>query len=586
MHREQIVLVLLCLFLLPGVSFRQCLTRLNYKALQLESVLSNVRGSFAQVKELSSVWGHDVRSRYLPRTSPSRGGVVKTQEEALVTSGLMRELLPFGAALFAGTSLSAMTQTLQPLQLLAEAETGFLLYCFMLTQLWLDSPVPIKEWTHDRSWAETWNYALTTVPDAREWFLSWFIDDGEITLRFEDITLQDATDFLTWAMFSSEPSQISADKRQEVAQAVHQIESFTSHSFRMRQPNEQPLRSMRSTIEPLRHFHKPLMFYLVTQGLFGLGLSNEMRRLQFQEHQSGDFKYFLKRAEGATATSTTAAAPIFFLHGVGGLAAYLPLIQGLSQMGRDVVAVEMSYVSLHVSPNVPTIDQHVALLREVRQRHGYADRKVVLIGHSWGTNVMSWLIKASPDAIQTAVFLDPVNFMLHLRDITYAWFYERDRLDSVVVGADGSVARSVPLISVSSVVSLVKTELFAVNALQRPLAWFRNSLFAPELERTGIESLAVVSTNDHIVPHAEVVRHISEHRSSVSAAAGGESCVNVKQLQGADHGGLVFEESFRCTALDLIRETIARGEQRAKGGSRATMSTAESVESAATVFVN
>lgn len=542
--------------------------------LQLGSVLSSVRGTFSQAKEVGQDAVAGLATRYLPRSNPRSihldlydevvlkrrrtGGVaaaVKVQEDdAFFSSALYRELLPFGAALFAGTSLSVLTQTLQPLQILAEAEGGFLLYCFMLTQLWLDSPVPIQNWSHDRSWEETWNHALTTVPDARAWFLSWFIDGP--SLRFEDITHEDAMEFLTWAMFSSELVHLSPSRRQEVQQAVSQIETFTGHKFQTRPEGAAPLRSMRSTIEPLRHFHKPLLFYLVTQGLFGLGLSNEMRRLHFEEHQSGDFKYFLKRAPGVGASS---AAPIFFLHGVGGLAAYLPLVQGLSLMGRDVVAVEMSYVSLHVTPNVPTIDQHVALLREVRQRHGYEDRQVVLIGHSWGTNVMSWLIKACPDSVQTAIFLDPVNFMLHLRDITFSWFYERtgDRLEKV------------PLMSVSSVVSLVKTELFVVYALQRPLAWFRNSLFASELELTGINSLAIVSTNDHIVPHGEVVRHIREHRSSISAEAGAESCVDVKQLMGADHGGLVFEECFRIQALDLIRETIDRGEQRAAVSPRA-----------------
>jgi hypothetical protein len=39
---------------------------------------------------------------------------------------------------------------------------------------------------------------FASVEDPREWFHSWFLEGS-----FEDITRQDAEEFLAWAMFST-----------------------------------------------------------------------------------------------------------------------------------------------------------------------------------------------------------------------------------------------------------------------------------------------------------------------------------------------------------------------------------------------
>jgi len=47
------------------------------------------------------------------------------------------------------------------------------------------------------------------------------------------------------------------------------------------------------------------------------------------------------------------------------------------------------------------------------------------VGHSWGSNIVSWIAQSDPSIVAATIFLDPVCFMLQLRDIPYNWFYKQ-----------------------------------------------------------------------------------------------------------------------------------------------------------------
>ena len=506
----------------------------------------------------------NAQARYIPRAD----GAPRTREkralpkarakgeesEWLSGNQLQRELLPYAVTLFLGSSVSVLFQALEPLELLFGAEGLFLTYCALLYETTMKHPIKPEPWEHDKDWPTMWREVLESVPDAKAWFTSWFLGKDA---SWEAITKEDAASFLSWAMFSTTPEALRVKQRQEVNLAVKQIEAYTQHKFPQRREGAAPLRSMRATIEPLRAVHKPLLFYLVTQGLFGLGMAKELGKMNFEEHWHGDFRYFVhKKKADEHSTTTSGEPPIIFFHGVGGLAAYLPLVRGMTALGRDVVVVEMPYVSLHVAPNVPSIDAHVDLFRALMHSHFSADSKAVLIGHSWGSNVISWLIKAEgAERVSRAVFLDPVCCMLHLKDITFKWFFDSqypENSHATVQKADP------PLVSVASLVTLVKTELFVVNTLQRHLVWHRNELFASTLQDKGIPALVVVSSSDHIVPAVAVLGHVQAHEQAC-AAGGRPSLVRAAMLDGSDHGGMVFEEKFREQTLALIKKELEGG---------------------------
>ena len=69
--------------------------------------------------------------------------------------------------------------------------------------------------------------------------------------------------------------------------------------------------------------------------------------------------------------------------------------------------------------------------------------------------------------------------------------YKGDKEDSMKELVDLEEEDSVSLME--GAMGLVKTELFAVAALQRDFYWFRSALWPSELESCGFKSLVVVS---------------------------------------------------------------------------------------------
>lgn len=441
------------------------------------------------------------------------------------------EAIPFGLEIIIGLTSSLLLDSFLPLEVIFTAESIFLAYITFLRNVWINKPKKLEEGQYDRSWPSIWQSSLESVEDPRVWFASWFLND----IKFEDITLEDAEDFLCWAMYQNIPDAITDKERVELSKSVRQIEEFTNHKF-PRRNGRAPLTSMRSSLEKFKGNHKPLAFYLITQGIFGKVMENDLKAIGFVADASiKPFRYFIKESQ----VREDGLHPVVFMHGVGGMPAYIKLCKSILTKispNHPFILVEMPYVSLHVSPNVPSVDDHVGFLKEVLNKHGY--KKGIFVGHSWGSNIVSWIAQSDPSIVAATIFLDPVCFMLQLRDITYNWFY-RQKEDSQKT-------------LIKSVMGLVKTETFSVNTLQRNLVWFRNIIWPHELQKQNIKTCVIVSSDDHIVPSKEIVRSIEQHNTENP----NDTCIQIHQLDNADHGGMVFDEALREQTTDIIKKFI------------------------------
>jgi pimeloyl-ACP methyl ester carboxylesterase len=270
----------------------------------------------------------------------------------------------------------------------------------------------------------------------------------------------------------------------------------------------------------------------------------------YEHKTAGKLKYWINKT-----SSSKARLPIFFFHGIGGVFSYLKLLSGLNIFGCPIVIVEMPYVSLHVAPHVPTIDEHVTAVEQILDENGFEG--AIIVGHSFGTTVMSWLVQSMPNRIAGAVFLDPVVFMLHLRDISFNWMY----------GSCNNVGHEVSNLGVEDIFGIVKTELFAANAVQRHFYWSRNILWAHDLQDKQVESIVLLSGSDRVVPSLEVARHIQEHNLDLERS-GQQSCIDSEIFETAGHGSLVFEEEFRAKALKSIGVIIEKSHANWRGFSK------------------
>ena len=105
------------------------------------------------------------------------------------------------------------------------------------------------------------------------------------------------------------------------------------------------------------------------------------------------------------------------------------------------------------------------------------------------------------------------------------------------------------------IMSLIKSELFTNHALQRPYVWFRNVLFAHEMEKKPFSTTICLSELDPIVPSDAVREHVLQHRKE-RKAEGLESQVEVKVLPGATHGSFVFEKDYQRSVVGMIQDIV------------------------------
>ena len=193
-----------------------------------------------------------------------------------------KDCVPFLAVLGLATGSSLLSGELLPLFYTVEVEVLFLAVCSLVGAYQFNIPVKHEKQDIDRSWDVLWKNIFNSLPySSEDFFCSWFFD-----VPFDRIRREDAIEFISWAMFSNTPECLSAQQSTEVESIVQQIERETTpkvlrnsisvakmvpsleiatRRFPPRALGEEPLRSMRHSIEPLRWVHKPFGLYLFLQ---------------------------------------------------------------------------------------------------------------------------------------------------------------------------------------------------------------------------------------------------------------------------------------------------------------------------------
>ena len=254
---------------------------------------------------------------------------INKQNQMLTDSKI--EAIPFGLEILIGIVPSLMFRSFTPIIIIFAFELVFFGYISLLRNVWINKPKKLEEELSDRSWSEVWKSSLDSVEDPKKWFSSWYLNDP----KFEDIAREDAEvsslslsslslsslslsssseDFLSWSMYNNVPSAISDQERLELNKSIKQIELYTNHKFPKRE-DRAPLVAMRSSLEKFKGNHKPLAFYLITQGIFGNIMKNDLKTHGFEVDTSiKPFRYFIKKP----AQIQKELHPIVFMHGVGG----------------------------------------------------------------------------------------------------------------------------------------------------------------------------------------------------------------------------------------------------------------------------
>ena len=93
--------------------------------------------------------------------------------------------------------------------------------------------------------------------------------------------------------------------------------------------------------------------------------------------------------------------------------------------------------------------------------------------------------------------------------------------------------------------------------MQRHFTWHRNILFANELHEAGSKSLVILSGADGIVPSEIVRSHIEDYNNALLLDSSTEEVrIETLYLDGASHGGIIFEPRCQEMALNAISSLI------------------------------
>ncbi|KAJ3134706.1 hypothetical protein HK100_003350 [Physocladia obscura] len=311
---------------------------------------------------------------------------------------------------------------------------------------------------------------------------AWFYwSDSKIRLvqsEYGFLRRDNFADWLAWSLFSESSYENLVGNRanskvSEIEEVIESVEKKLGIVF-------QPGRNPKISAVTLNHnivdaYPKPLIFYVVMKGLeiveriflrkFGFRRVSETKNdtLSYWIHTSAS-----KNKLGDQNTQQNSTIPLVFIHGIGvGLFQYLSFASFLVKtQNRPIFLIELPYVSMRLKEKVPTPKQTVQEIERILDSYGY--QKAHVVGHSWGTAVVSWMIKYSTFTA-SAVLLDPIVFFVTLPDLAFNFVHR--------IPGYNTVARANEYL----LHSMCARELHISMTISRKFRWNENLLWPEEL---------------------------------------------------------------------------------------------------------
>lgn len=300
------------------------------------------------------------------------------------------------------------------------AETSFLIYCThkMLNKLNVPTDIesPLRQWEDVANLV--WQ-SQDNIDDRREFLTGWFYDT-----KFEKLRMEDAISYLAWMRYGL-PLEYGVLTEEEISSLCEfDLPLLLDHvndgkELPARTENESPLPFIRFNCEPLRYRHKSLLFYGVTHGanyIFQRMLKKSGFEFVPAKNADTDLSYWyrLPSAHDQNFSKKQESKPLVFIHGVGGLGFCNGLVQDLKDATASdnvpIILIDLPHVSLRMYDEIPHIKAQTTaisqILDDINKKVGnFSQGKATLVGHSYGTVVMSWLVQSEPDRIGGCVFL-------------------------------------------------------------------------------------------------------------------------------------------------------------------------------------
>jgi len=371
------------------------------------------------------------------------------------------ECLPWIVTSILSAAASAMLHSTLPLSCSVSIELAFLTYCSLKILFSFNKPTTPQPMLEGRDWdyvrESVWS-SHSDIGSRRSFLMGWFYD-----APFEDLRREDALCFLSWMRYGFpiegdylNEKQIKSLVSEDLTRLEEAVNS--GKSLPPRREGEPPLGCMRFSIEPLRYRHKPLVFYGITHGAYYIVRQTLQKEFGFTYTPAADPKKdigYWYRAPSCTMEDSN--PPLVFVHGVGGISFYYSLLNNLTEEmisngdKTPIILLDLPQVSLRINDDIPSIVSSVESVCKILDKTVGSVTKATMVGHSFGSILLSWMIQSRPDRVSNCIFLDPVCFQIHQKDILFN--FHMQRVDSRKKGEWGNP------FSVGSVINLAGTEV-------------------------------------------------------------------------------------------------------------------------------
>ena len=227
-----------------------------------------------------------------------------------------------------------------------------------------------------------------------------------------------------------------------------------------------------------------------------------------------------------------------------------PRPRGGALPARPLLLLEARHVSVGLAQRARSTDDVAAAAAAALDDVGAAS--AAMVGHSYGTFVLSRLVQTAPHRVQSLTLLDPVCMLTIYPQLLRNFVYKAP------AWACGSL--SARLKAVDAARWLFARDLTVAEAFCRRFAWHRECLWPQEMVGPGgAATLLVLAGRDDLVPSALVTRML--------AAQG--SAARVEAHAHAGHGGFLLDGEWRGRVLAQIQGVVSVGAAGAGKGGKA-----------------
>mmetsp|Transcript_31095 Transcript_31095/g.75154 ORF Transcript_31095/g.75154 Transcript_31095/m.75154 type:complete len:582 (+) Transcript_31095:185-1930(+) len=346
-------------------------------------------------------------------------------------------------------------------------------------------------------------------------------DDGCPT-KEEDLwwpKRDDMDHFFAWAFFGRKYEELDDWMHKDMERMYETIETHYGLVFEPgTSPNYKP---MRLSLDPLQPSYRPFVIYaffssmkllaglaLRATGFYACKSSTGLmyfyrparrlpyRRRTFFKNNQADNQNVDDHNSNNDHIGIAKKIPLIFLHGIapGGLFFYIPMLFYLGGDGRPLLFFENPDISFYILGGCPPNERETIIsVWEAVDKHLGTTQEVGLIGHSFGSCPITWLLhSAEKTRIRQIVLVDPVSILLSEPDVVQNFLYQRNCLRK----------KKMPI-----KIGVVSNEIFTEHYLRRHFSWYNSELWLEDLPDHA-KVLVCLSGEDSIVPSQKVHREV------------------------------------------------------------------------------